>query len=627
VLPDVDEFPSSARRRAVLAAGAVAAAIALWRLLAVVLSTDRGIDLTDEGLYILAADPPSRTAAWVVPWGWHTRPLFRMVGFDLANLRTLAAFIIVVAGGLLGWLVARLVNREQQSPLMTSSAVTTITLVGVGALGAPMLMASMLRTPGYNWVNLTGITTTCIGALVAATLDGSAVGWRSKSAHAAAALLAVGATFTIPAKPTSGPLVLFAALIVLVPRLGWKPCIRLAGLVVGWITVTVTMLLVTRVWPINFIGVLRESTAFPTPAESQTLPGALAALARLPLTIWNACADLTASTQWIIAIAIVLAIVLRFWKRAHWSVRCAPLLLMVVAALGVTGPWPKLGAAHPKGRYVWIGTANGATLLLLGALLHLLANWDAGTRATRRRLLPVALFLYVASVIYAFGSGTGLYRQMGLASLLLWLAAACIVTVGDRSVARQLALGILLVAAMVISVGTIIDSRHHPYRGVDLAQQRTPYQLGGRKIDLLVDTSTADFLTAMQRGAEEGGWCAGTPLIGMVWRWSSTVPYALGATVPDTLMFTLFGYQGSSAVAEYSIQRADPAVWRDAWILTTDPTTLKRAFAASMKEAIDLLQPVTARPFPDGYTIVSDVDGTQLWRPRNVGNPCGGVRP
>ena len=202
--------------------------------------------------------------------------------------------------------------------------------------------------------------------------------------------------------------------------------------------------------------------------------------------------------------------------------------------------------------------------MLLGALLHLLANWDAGTRAARRRLLPVALFLYVASVIYAFGSGTGLYRQMGLASLLLWLAAACIVTVGDRSLARQLALSILLVAAMVISVGTIIDSRQHPYRGVDLAQQSTPYQLGGRKIDLLVDTSTADFLTAIQRGAEEGGWCAGTPLIGMVWRWSSTVPYALGATVPDTLMFTLFGYQGSSAVAEYSIQRADPAVWRDA---------------------------------------------------------------
>lgn len=627
MLPDVDELPSPGRRRALFAAAGLVGTVALWQLLATVLSSDRGIDLTDEGLYVLAADPPSRNAAWLVPWGWHTRPLFRLAGFDLAALRTLAALIIVLAGAVLGWTLARLVRQAAPFEGRLHSSIVSGALIGVGAFGAPMLMASMLRTPGYNWVNLTGITVTAIGALSAAAIDDPSSLWRSPRAHASAALLAMGATFTIPAKPTSGPLVLVAALIVLVPRFGWRACLRLAGMVTAWIATTVVVLLALRIWPIDFLTTLRESTRFPIPTNNQTPSGAVDAVLHLPETIWNAFGDLPALTIWIIVASTIAALALRFTPRTRWWMRCAPLLLMAVAALGVTGPWPHLGAAHPTGRYVWVGTSNGAVLLLLGALLHLLANWSPEARHIRRRLLPVALFLLLTAVIYAFGSGTGLYRQMGLATMLLWLAAACVAVAGARRDTHHVALGIMVLVSMVISVGTVIDSRNHPYRGVDLADQTTPYRMGARGIDLLVDEPTATFLTSLRTGAEAGGWCDGTPLIGLAWRWSSTVPYSLGARVPETLMFTLFGYEGSAKVAEYSLAKADPAVWRDAWLLTTDPATIKSAFAANLRSVLDLLPATTGRAFPAGYTVVADVDGTQLWRPSEAANTCGAVSP
>ena len=81
--------------------------IALWWLIAWVFSTDRGIGFRDEGLYLLAADPPSPTARWVTPFGWHTAPFFDLVGHDVARLRTFSIWVLVLTGALLGWTIGR----------------------------------------------------------------------------------------------------------------------------------------------------------------------------------------------------------------------------------------------------------------------------------------------------------------------------------------------------------------------------------------------------------------------------------------------------------------------------------------------------------------------------------------
>ena len=188
---------------------ALISAALLWWLIAWVFSTDRGIGFRDEGLYLLAADPPTATARWVTPFGWHTAPFFRLVGHDVAELRTFAIWVLVLTGGWLGWTIGRRLAGAGDTP---HQARTRWGLALVGALGAPLLTSSFLRTPGYNWVNLVGLVLATTGAVMASSLDRATPSWsRSGRAHLAAAVLALGVWFTVPAKPSTAPLFLVAA--------------------------------------------------------------------------------------------------------------------------------------------------------------------------------------------------------------------------------------------------------------------------------------------------------------------------------------------------------------------------------------------------------------------------------
>ena len=177
------------------------AAVVLWPLLAWGFATDRGIGFQDEGLYLLAADPPSPTAGWVTPFGWHTAPFFEVVGHDIARFRTLGLWLLVLAGALLGHTVGRRIAGEGNDRAARS---TRIGVATIGALGAPLLASGFLRTPGYNWVNLLGLMLAITGTVLASTVaaDTTAL-WRSLRLHVAIALLALGVWFTVPAKPSS----------------------------------------------------------------------------------------------------------------------------------------------------------------------------------------------------------------------------------------------------------------------------------------------------------------------------------------------------------------------------------------------------------------------------------------
>jgi hypothetical protein len=221
----------------------------------------------------------------------------------------------------------------------------------------------------------------------------------------------------------------------------------------------------------------------------------------------------------------------------------------------------------------------------------------------------------------------GVYHQMGLATALLWLAASIVVvltTVGTTRLAQFAPIGLLAVAALLMVSGNTIDSRHHPFGNLDVADQTTAVRLGAHDAPLLVDADTATFIDAVRTQARAAGFCNGTPLIGMAWSWSSTVPYVIGAKVPDELLLTLFGYENASKVLDVTMRFVHGPEWRDAWVLTTDPATIEPPQAAELRSALDRLPSAIGRHFPADYRLAMDVDGTQLWRPTTVAaGSCG----
>lgn len=60
--------------RAITVLAASVAVVAGWPLLAALISSNQGLDLTDEGLILASADS-STYAFWGTPYGWFTRPL------------------------------------------------------------------------------------------------------------------------------------------------------------------------------------------------------------------------------------------------------------------------------------------------------------------------------------------------------------------------------------------------------------------------------------------------------------------------------------------------------------------------------------------------------------------------
>ena len=604
-----------ARRRARVG-GVALGAVALWPLLAWAFATDRGIGFQDEGLYLLAADPPSPTARWVTPFGWHTAPFFGLVRHDIAHFRTLGLWLLVIVGAALGFVVGRrIVGR--------GAGVAAIT-----ALGAPFLASGLLRTPGYNWVNLVGLMIAVGGAVLLAEVDRDTTSlWRSRRLHVGAAVLAFGAWFTVPAKPSSALIVLAAAAVFVMPHFGRRTAI-VAAITAAWAMAWTVVGLALGWWPTSFLEVLRSSADFPPLDRNQTVPGALRDVVRTPKVAWQYLTELRPAAVALVVVATVIAAVVHRRGVQHRGLRMAPLALAAIAAVGTATPWPVLGLPNPFVRFDWYGTTNAAVLLFIGALLHVWANHATVDRGALRRALAITALCAVAVVAFGFGSAMGIYPQAALAVALVWCAtAAVVVTVGGPR-CRAAGLGVMVVAAAALLTSNVVDSRHHPFDGTRLLapidEQTERIALGPHGASLRVDADTRALLDELQRSAADTGLCAGTQLIGLVWQWTSTTAYAVAAEVPEHLVLTIFGYPDAADVLDVTMLDLTGPEWTTAWVATTDPTTLDADDAATLRDALDRLPAANGRTFPDDYTLAFDIDGLQFWRPTDVEpTPCG----
>ena len=593
-----------------------AAAAALWWLIGVVFSSDRGLELTDEGLYLLALDPPSNTAHWQSPFGWSTAPLFDLVGHDVARVRTAAIWLLVVVGATTGWAVARWLTADDR-PTQAAVAAT-------GALSAPLLVANFLRTPGYNWANLVGLMLALCGAALACRAPDSERWHLQRPLHTAAALVALGIVVAVPAKPTSGPAILVATTLLMGPARGWRHLLRLATLTAGWTALLIAIAVLTGLWPTSFVSVLWQSRDFPPLHPNQTLGGALRDLLRVPRLAFHELRGLRPATLVLVAAATVAAPVLRRRPTRRPIIRTAPLVLCALAAVGTAVPWPLLGLPNPAYRMAWTGTALAALLLLYGAALHLATNANTDDRTAVRRAIWVTAAAAVLVAAFGLGSAMGVFNQTAAAAVLVVLAAAAAATALSDTMLRRAGAAVIAVSSLALVVSNTVDSRHHPYRNVDIALQTTPLVLGAHDSTLLVDSTMATELTDLRTQARAAGFCTGTRLLGLKWNWSATEPFVLGARVPDSLMLTIFGYPDPLPLLPVTMAELGlGATWHDAWVMTTDPATLEPADAAVLRTALDRLPQHIGRSFPDDYVREVSVNGTELWRPADVAAaPC-----
>jgi hypothetical protein len=695
------QMPSRAKLSCVTrSAGLLGAGLlGLWVLLEALLASDRGLDLTDEGLYLLAADPPSRVAAWGTPWGWHTSPLLRLVSGDVANFRTLGAVLLVAASAALAVAVA---SGRWRMPDHTAEVATRLesTLAGVaGGLGGYLYYAGMLRTPSYNWVVIIGTVIAATGTLL--NLPPS----RHRMPRFGLALTAFGLFVTIPAKPTSSILFGLALGLLIWRRVGLQQAVRHVLTLSIATSAFIILAVALRVWPSTFYEVFLTALAMPTPSDGQTLLGGVLGYLRLPDTIvrmapgavlavaivlvalrvpaatlsvrsrlaWAGGATLLIGFLWVALRALTIAVyeertglldaliqgralfplehyltrAFRLWltvasvvlvslaafaggiRQRRWSLL---LLLVGMAAFEAEIHQSVLLGGEGKVRFVLHGTTTAMLMLISLGLLALVESGRSTDGSTEHRRLAggvigVVGFLTAVAFSTSFGSGHGPYRQTALAAVLL-VSAALIATMSvGKSEHRRLPLALIVSTLLVLSASITADNWAKPYRTAPILENTVAMQVGPRLVQLRLDPTTADVLRGLLRSAEESGWRAGAPLLSVVDPWHSTLPYVLGARVPDSLMLTL---GGKGQLLDWNLERLDRSEFQAAWLLVSkpggpDPTSGGRQGDRDTPEAA--VAKVVARSgttFPDDYVLVHSVPEAvkdpnlrvELWRPR-----------
>ena len=610
--------------------------VVLWWFLERLLASPRGLDLSDEGLYLLAADPPSSTAAWGFPFGWHTRPLFALVGNDIASFRTLGAVVLVISFGWLGWasvhvaLPAKRLVSTRAMRLLASIATLT------GALGALNFYAPMLRTPSYNWLNIVGMSISAAAAL--SFIHVSRVN-RTSFGRFHMLLLAVlssGALFmTFPAKPSTLPLLLLLTTLLVVGVSGWQTGAKWFGwnlvLMPAWLAIS----LAVRLWPFDFISVFLRTLQMPAPDPLQTTSSAIRAVFLLPRDFAAGLAAAQNGPALLLVTSAVVLLVPVIAARTWIPIRIVGFGLATGAALAIAGvPVPLL---QPTGQAFGIASSAVTTagLIILGAALISSARLRprmVAEEGYQRKCVPrwlLVIFLVLLPFVFSFGSGNGIYAQASLAVGFIFIAAFVGVMRGDYTRNRLILTGFVLFATGLIAMASIASGWQAPFRTAPLAENTATTSIGDRGATLLLEPKLSEDLSRLRALAEENGWQPATPLVDVSYMWNPAVPYSLGARMPESLALTIFGYAAAHDIVDFHLSapfRGFP--FDQAWFLTSRPSSIADP---SGQKAVDFtmekLSVVTGRPFPESYTCLSAGD-FMLWKPvlpeQGNGSDCDG---
>jgi len=595
-------------RTRVLASRVAAATVAVMCLFAVillVLDAHTGLDLTDEGLYLLAADNSQPTAAANGWFGAYTGLMFAAVGHDIAMFRIAGLAILLACGALLGAGV-RGVLRVEGVVLTTSASFAIVLGAAAGELGFYSLY---LRTPGYNWLALTGATLAATGMLRQIAIRPREY---PPSALLAGALVGLGCILALWGKASTGIGLAVLAFALAVVPIGVNQRERAHVGLVAAATAAVLLALHSLFIAdlVTTVAVFQRSADWLAVVDANWYNPVAA--------LWRAAGELVRTPWWVARLTVGL-VVLAFGPLALMARRgrSSPLLTAVTAmaaiiAVGTVlllqGRWVGGVDAFPELGLADVSVFVAALISALSAWFVARSKWNEKTPAAGRLLVAAAL-LMAAATTYAFGSNNGLVAQIsGAGGLVLASAALCALVCVPRRWGARIMVG-FSVAVAGVSLLLVVTARLNPYRMATPDTASTSIEFGQRHSRITVDPAAATFWMTLQSSAPRAGWRPGTKLLDLTW--SPAVPYALGATVPVTLA-TGFNQETATASAIEALRLSGAQLWHDAWVLVSPdlPSSRPAEIVAT-----------AGRRFPEDYTLVLQLVAPardlpiELWRP------------
>lgn len=545
----------------------------------------RGLDLTDEGMYLNWMTTP-----WEWPWAstqfaFIYHPLWMLFEQDLAAMRRASVLILLLTAVGFFAAVFRRAFGWGRGPA-----------IGAGALLAPTVLLavgsqSVFFTPSYNLLGMMGLLISGAALVgILASRPGKARG--AFAEHWPWLLLGVGGVVCFASRPTAGALLLLIVLAAL-PLAGawsWRGLgTAAATAVVG----VVAMALAIDGNPIRFIERVLEGLNL---YAIQTQRSAADALVN----------TFTHAVYWqepdLIAGGILGALVL-----VAMLVRNQTLTAVVSMVLALAGAWVAV-----SGDTVLSGnvhrSATVAAMLFLGAVLP--SVW--AREHQRRGVLVAAAALLLLPFAYAFGTHYSTVALAGSAAFC-WLGSSLLV-LGSNPFTRAhwpvVGGAWLLTTALCLNAAAGAAPRQEP-----LADQTETVAVAQHG-EVGLSPDMARYLAAVNDGVTAAGFEPGTPVLDLTGESPGVIHHLRGRATADSWVIGLYPGSRDRLSRELTVH-TECAMIAASWLLVTpdgirriDPEVLGDVgleFPSDYERVMAEVAPERSR----GYRL-------EVWRPEDV---------
>ena len=559
-----------------------------------------GLDISDEGMYLLSVSHVTEKMSFHNPFGDYTRLLY-LLSFQKVWLFRITGFVALgMAGAYLSSAVCSLLPSEISKSARGSVLVS-------GLLICPFCYSLGILTPSYNWLNLFCLSIG-LGAVMhlLCTFSEST---RFRTFHLAALAISIWVGSFAKVSTGFGIFLLFLVFSGILR----KPLRQTSKHALSLFSFLIVFALLHHLF-ISDLKVVIEKVSRGQQALEILDPRYSVSLAMESFKSGSIrwVIQLFGGSQiWLLLIAGFLVIIYRFNNAKLFQRReliaVIPVLPLVPFLISVNnGNWSGVAARYND--QMW-----AVTQFLSLSLLYMLVN-ACLKRTFPWRTLMSAGFLLGGPVLYAFGSNNGFIEQITGATGLIGMAAIVLLT--SLGLIRNSIFPVICLLLSIGAITTTINSSHDPYRQAPLTEQTVLIEIAPGSGRLYVEKDFADDINSLRGQLSESGWKSRTPLLDFT-QYSAGIVYALDALQPITVIPTVGGMDGVNALAEWSFnyisEHDEKDVWNSAWLLLPSEKNLQNCQLCPETYVLSRLN----RTFPDDYALIATSKNFRIYKPRD----------
>ncbi|MCP2126917.1 hypothetical protein [Bradyrhizobium ottawaense] len=606
-----------------------------WRVAGYVLATlngvlfvaflVRGLDLTDEGLYLNWINCPWEYAFLVTAAGFFFHPLALIFPEDIAAWRLVGGVMVLGSALTFGCSVRSYASgRLLERPKLPVSAVL---FLSVAALS---FYSWWVPSPGYNLLNLVGCLLFTSGLLFSV---GGANGYRMMSS---AWLTSLGAIAIWMAKPpTAFPMALFAMSFVAIHKrrevfvsLIWATFLTLIFSAAIALVIGGTFQGFVDRYSLGFdLGSLLRPKFLPSVRDQFWYTFSyldwfffLGATAIAFVIVRLACLNRPGPLLHVlvalslVAVSICIGMKIAADDGGRSVARLIPLSTIIALLLAHVLRTLKGNLAFIPilvvSVLIWQSLSSVLTMVILAtSMLAFIGRSVDG--ADRARVCWTALLLCWVPIAFGFGSGNAIELMSGLASVF-WIAVVFLMAITLFPTAHSRLVEWMGVGFACATFAALVGAGSQPYRLMhSLWQQNECISIGRSTLPICLDPASASYFQRIGRAALTSGFAKSTPIVDLTGTAPTTIFFLEG--VPIGSAWLLGGYPNSEEFARRALETVPRDQLNRAWVLSAPKG--HRSIPETVMTAIGLNFPSDYEEVVRSHTEYEN-ETHILWKPR-----------